>query len=51
MIKFDIEGGEFAIVNEAFDSGVLRNMTRRAVRIDMIIEVHGKVRVPKEIHQ
>jgi hypothetical protein len=39
----DIEGAEYALLNEAFDSGALCNTTARAVRVDIIVEVHGEV--------
>jgi hypothetical protein len=43
MVKMDIEGAEYALLNEAFDSGALCNTTARAVRVDIIVEVHGEV--------
>lgn len=39
LIKLDIEGGEYPVMNEAIDT--LCNYTRAGVRVDMILETHG----------
>jgi hypothetical protein len=38
LIKIDIEGGEYPVMNEAID--ILCNYTNAGVRIDMILETH-----------
>lgn len=43
IIKCDIEGAEYALLNEAFDSGILCEYAENAVRIDMLIEIHPAV--------
>jgi FkbM family methyltransferase len=40
IIKMDIEGAEYAVLNEAYDSGILCKYAERAVRIDILVEAH-----------
>lgn len=39
IIKIDIEGGEYAVMNEAIDT--LCKYTSAGVRVDLILEIHG----------
>jgi hypothetical protein len=43
IIKCDIEGAEYLLFNEAFDSGILCDYVDAAVRLDILIETHGEV--------
>lgn len=43
IIKMDVEGAEYAVLNEAFDSGILCNLTDAAVRVDILAELHQRV--------
>lgn len=47
LIKIDIEGAEFAVLNEAYDSGALCDCVASGVRIDMRVEIHPKVHIPR----
>jgi hypothetical protein len=38
------------LLNEAFDSGALCNTTARAVRVDIIVEVHGETLIGRNLH-
>jgi FkbM family methyltransferase len=40
IIKMDIEGAEYAVLNEAYDSGILCKYAEHAVRIDILVEAH-----------
>jgi hypothetical protein len=44
MIKMDIEGGEYALLNEASDSGIFCDLTQNGFRVDVLIEFHSQVR-------
>lgn len=46
IIKIDIEGAEYALLNEAFNSGVLCDFVASGVRVDVRVEIHPKVRRP-----
>lgn len=51
LIKLDIEGAEYAVLNEAFDAGILCQYAESAVRVDIIVEMHkqvGRERVGRE---
>lgn len=44
LIKMDIEGAEYALLNEAYDSGILCDyVQKRLVRMDLLVEVHKAV--------
>lgn len=43
IIKIDIEGAEYAVLNEAYDSGALCDCVASGVRIDIRVEIHPKV--------
>lgn len=43
MIKMDIEGAEYAVLNEAYDSGILCDYATSAVRVDLLVETHPLV--------
>ena len=43
MIKMDVEGAEYELLNQAYDSGILCKLAGRAIRIDLLVEVHGEV--------
>jgi hypothetical protein len=43
MVKIDIEGAEYALLNEAYDSGLLCECAQHGVRIDVRVEIHPKV--------
>jgi Methyltransferase FkbM domain len=47
LIKLDIEGSEYAVLNEAAESGILCELSSQAVQIDVMVEVHSKVRARK----
>lgn len=44
LIKMDIEGSEYGLLNEARDSGILCELTEKAIRVDLMVEVHSKVK-------
>jgi hypothetical protein len=44
IIKMDVEGAEFAILNEASDSGILCELKEKGFRIDALVEFHSEVR-------
>jgi Methyltransferase FkbM domain len=44
IIKMDIEGAEYLVLNEAYDSGVLCQLAEAAVRVDILVETHPLVR-------
>ena len=43
MIKMDIEGAEYKLLNEAYDSNALCECAQHGVRIDLRVEIHPKV--------
>lgn len=43
MIKIDIEGAEYKLLNEAYDSNVLCDCAQHGVRVDLRVEIHPKV--------
>jgi Methyltransferase FkbM domain len=45
IIKIDIEGAEYAVLNEAYDSGALCDCVATGVRVDIRVEIHPKVRI------
>jgi Methyltransferase FkbM domain len=44
ILKIDIEGAEYSLLNEAYNSGVLCDYAASGVRIDARVEIHPKVR-------
>ena len=42
LIKIDIEGAEYELMNEAYDSGALCNTVAKGVRVDIRMEIHPK---------
>lgn len=42
MVKMDIEGAEYPLLNAAFDSGVLCDFVNKGVQLDILVEVHGR---------
>jgi Methyltransferase FkbM domain len=42
LVKMDIEGAEFDVLGEAFDSGVLCDYAKAGVQVDMVVEFHGE---------
>jgi Methyltransferase FkbM domain len=44
ILKIDIEGAEYGLLNEAYNSGVLCDYAALGVRIDARVEIHPKVR-------
>lgn len=43
MIKMDIEGAEYKLLNEAYDSNALCECAQHGVRVDLRVEIHPKV--------
>jgi hypothetical protein len=44
IVKIDIEGAEYALLNEAYNSGVLCEYAASGVRVDVRMEIHPKVK-------
>lgn len=42
LIKLDVEGAEYELLNEAYDSGILCAYATSAVRVDVLVELHPK---------
>jgi hypothetical protein len=42
IVKLDIEGSEYAVLNEAAESGILCDFVSRAVQVDILCEIHSK---------
>ena len=40
FVKIDIEGGEYQLVNEAYDSGILCDYVKRGNMLDLLVEFH-----------
>ena len=40
LIKMDIEGGEYAVLEEAYRSGVLCDYAEAGVTVNLILETH-----------
>jgi hypothetical protein len=40
MVKLGIEGVEYALLNEAYDTGILCDYVAEAVRVDLLVETH-----------
>jgi Methyltransferase FkbM domain len=51
ILKIDIEGAEYGLLNEAYNSGVLCDYAASGVRIDARVEIHPKVRQTSSLDQ
>lgn len=43
IIKMDVEGAEYAILNEAFESNALCDLVDSVIRVDVLVEIHNNV--------
>jgi hypothetical protein len=44
LLKIDIEGAEYPVLDEAYTSGILCDYAKASVQVDLLIEIHKPVR-------
>jgi Methyltransferase FkbM domain len=44
LLKIDIEGAEYPVLDEAYASGILCDYAKASVQVDLLIEIHKPVR-------
>jgi len=49
ILKIDIEGGEYGVLRESLESGMLCDYAKRGNRVDLVVEFHKWVIEDKKV--